>query len=110
MENKEKALKEFRRIPGVGKAVAIDLWNLGYTSIDNLKGQDPEEMYIRHNDIRGQVQDICMLYTFRCAIYFAETFGTIQEPEKLKWWYWMDEQKVDSITKDLEIRKMKSKL
>ena len=105
MVNKEKALKEFRKIPGVGKVVAIDLWNLGFTAIDDLKGKDADEMYIRHNDLRGQVQDICMLYTFRCAIYFAESYGTIQEPEKLKWWYWMDEQKVDSITKDLEIRR-----
>jgi hypothetical protein len=49
-----------------------------------------------------------MLYTFRCAVYFADTYGNIQEPEKLKWWYWMDEQKVDSVTKDKEIRKTKN--
>ena len=108
MDNKEKALKELRTIPGVGKVVAIDLWNLGYKSIHDLKQQDAEEIYIRHNDLRGQVQDICMLYTFRCAVYFADTYGDIQEPEKLKWWYWMDEQKVDSVTKDKEIRKTKN--
>jgi hypothetical protein len=33
MDNKEKALKELRTIPGVGKVVAIDLWNLVYKSI-----------------------------------------------------------------------------
>jgi hypothetical protein len=37
MDNKEKALKELRTIPGVGKVVAIDLWNLGYKSIHDLK-------------------------------------------------------------------------
>ncbi|HCN83565.1 MAG TPA: pathogenicity locus [Sphingobacteriaceae bacterium] len=108
MENIEKSLKELRRIPGVGKTVAIDLYDLGYRSIRDLKGRDAEEMYVRHNDFRGAVQDICMLYTFRCAVYFADTFGDIQDPEKLKWWYWMDEQKVDSVTKDKEIRKAKT--
>jgi hypothetical protein len=108
MENIEKSLKEFRKIPGVGKAVAMDLFNLGYRSIHDLKGLDPEVIYVLHNDQRGQVQDICMLYTFRCAVYFAETVGDVQDPEKLKWWNWMDEQRVDSITKDKEIRKIKS--
>ena len=108
MENKEIALKELLIIPGVGKVVANDLWNLGYKSINDLKQQEAEEIYIRHNDLRGQVQDICMLYTFRCAVYFANTYGDIQEPEKLKWWYWIDEQKVDSITKDYQIRILKN--
>jgi hypothetical protein len=81
---------------------------LGYKSIHDLKQQDAEEIYIRHNDLRGQVQDICMLYTFRCAVYFADTYGYIQESEKLKWWYWMDKEKVDSETKGKEIRKTKN--
>jgi len=104
MNSKTKSLAELKKIPGVGKAVALDLWNLGYRSINNLQGQDAEQMYIRHNDQRGGVQDICMLYTFRCAVYFANTYGQLQDPEKLKWWYWMDEQKVDSQTKDQQLR------
>ena len=104
MIDKEKALKEFRTIPGVGKVVALDLWNLGYKSIKQLAGQNAEEIYILHNDLRGKVQDICMLYTFRCAVYYADTYGQLQDPEKLKWWYWMDELKVDSKTKDRQIR------
>ena len=72
MENKTGALKVLQTIPGVGKVVATDLWNLGYKSISDLAGQDAEEIYIRHNDYRGKVQDICMLYTFRCAVYFAD--------------------------------------
>lgn len=104
MESIEKSLKEFRKIPGVGKAVAMDLYNMGYRAITDLEGQDPELMYVRHNDQRGQVQDICMLYTFRCAVYFAETRGDVQDPYKLKWWNWMDGKKIDSIRKDREIR------
>lgn len=110
MDNKSKAIKSFREIPGVGKVVAEDLWNLGYQSIDDLAGLDPDEIYIRHNDYRGNVQDICMLYTFRCAVYFAETYGKRQEPDKLKWWNWMDAVKLSSEEKDKQIRdKFKSR-
>lgn len=105
MDKKASILKEIRKIPGVGKVVATDLWDMGYRSINDLKGENPERMYVEHNDVKKQVQDICMLYTFRCAVYFAETYGERQDPQKLKWWYWMDEKKVDSVTKDAEIRR-----
>jgi hypothetical protein len=107
-QDTEKSLKDLRRIPGIGKSIAIDLYDLGYRSVSDLKGQDAEEMFVRHNDFRGQVQDICLLYTFRCAVYFANTYGDLQDPEKLKWLYWMDEKKTDSITKDKEIRMAKN--
>ena len=107
MTSNTNKLKELRKIPGVGKVVATDLLNLGYRSISDLKGEDPEILYVRHNDRKGKVQDICMLYTFRSAVYFADTFGQVQDPEKLKWWNWMDKQKVDSKTKDAQIRKKK---
>ena len=104
MKSKETSIKELRKIPGVGKVVAQDLLNLGFQSISDLKGQNPEEMYIHHNEIKGSVQDICMLYTFRCAVYFAETPKTKQELEKLKWWNWMDKEKISSEEKDFQIK------
>ena len=100
--NKSAALKELTRIPGVGKTIAEDLWQLGITRIADLVGRDPERLYIQHNDQKGAVQDICMLYTFRCAVYYAET--PTPEPEKLKWWYWMDRSKKTSAEKDAQIR------
>ncbi len=103
--DKKSSLKELQKIPGVGKAVADDLYRMGFNSIAALKGQDPEIMYVLHNDLKGSVQDICMLYTFRCAVYFAGTPAQKQDPGKLKWWHWMDKKKVDSLTKDAEIRK-----
>jgi len=97
-------LKELRTIPGVGKRIAQDLAKLGILVVEDLKGKDPELLYIQHNDQKGMVQDICMLYTFRCAVYFAETPLNQREKDKLNWWYWMDKDKVDSKTKDQEIR------
>lgn len=40
--DKKKALAEFRKIPGVGKVIAEDFWNIGLRSIDDLKEQDPD--------------------------------------------------------------------
>lgn len=108
MKDQKEAIKELMQIPGVGKVIAQDLCGLGYTSIRSLKGQDPDQLYVLHNKHKGVVQDICMLYTFRCAVYFANTIDKKQDPEKLKWWNWMDKEKISSIDKDMQIR-MKNK-
>lgn len=79
-------LKEFQTIPGVGKSIAMDLWNLGYRSIDELKNQNPEKMYARFCKMVGTHVDRCLLYTFRCAVYFAS--NKVHDPELLKWWNW----------------------
>ena len=103
----DDSLKDLLRIPGVGKVIAKDLYEMGFKSVSDLKGQDAELLYVLHNDLKGEVQDICMLYTFRCAIYYAETPVQQHEVEKLKWWHWMDKVKLDSKSKDAEIRKKK---
>lgn len=77
-------MSELRKIPGVGKETEKDLLMLGYTTIDSLKGADPQEMYDRTCQMTGIKQDRCVLYVYRCAVYFAETENP--EPEKLKWW------------------------
>ncbi len=83
-------LKELMRIPGVGKSIANDLLNIGITSVSDLKGKDPEKLYMKSNKIAGVVQDRCLLYVFRCAVYYAD--NTRHEPEKLKWWNWKDKK------------------
>ena len=85
---KQSALREFRQIPGVGKSIAEDLWNLGLRSVTDLKNQDPEDLYLRLCAIQGTHVDRCMLYVFRCAVYYAS--NDIHKPELLKWWNWKD--------------------
>ena len=75
-------------IPGVGPKIAGVLRELGYKEVGDLKGADPEEMYERLCIRRMVSIDRCVLYVFRCAVYFAETARPA--PEKLKWWYWKD--------------------
>ena len=99
-----QALKALQEIPGVGKRVAQDLWELGITSVEDLNHKNPEVLYLHHNDIKGSVQDICMLYTFRCAVYFAVTPALKREPQKLKWWFWTDKEKLSSKEMDKRLR------
>jgi Pathogenicity locus len=83
---KQKTLTEFQKIPGVGKSIAEDLWNLGFRSLGDLKGKDPEKLYDELCKYQGHEIDRCMLYVFRCAIYFVSEEE--HDPELLKWWKW----------------------
>ncbi len=82
------ALKELQIIPGVGKAVAQDLWDLGIKQVSDLKNKDPEKLYEQLCEFQGTKVDRCMLYTFRCAVYFAS--HSKHDREKLNWWFWKD--------------------
>ncbi len=86
-------LKEFQIIPGIGKSIAMDLWNQGFRSVQELAGQDPEEMYLRECELQGTPVDRCLLYTFRCAVYYAS--HERHDPELLKWWNWKDRTNVN---------------
>lgn len=90
MDVKKQAIKNLKEIPGVGVSIAADLWNLGITSVADMKGRNPEVLYDLSNQYAGVVQDRCLLYVFRCAVYYANTPKKRQKPEKLKWWNWKD--------------------
>jgi len=77
-------------IPSICKSIANDLWNIGIKSIVDLKSKDPEVLFDHSNRVAGTVQDRCLLYCFRCAVYYVETDPEDREPEKLKWWNWKD--------------------
>ncbi|MCI0330973.1 MAG: helix-hairpin-helix domain-containing protein [candidate division Zixibacteria bacterium] len=82
------ALKALQEIPGVGKSIAKDLHDLGFRSAADLKRKNPEKMYSDLCRKRGQHIDRCMLYVFRCAVYYASTKK--HNPNKLLWWNWKD--------------------
>lgn len=50
---KQQVIKELLIIPGVGKSLATDLWNIGVTSIAGLKGQNPNKLYDLSNAFAG---------------------------------------------------------
>ncbi len=81
-------LRSLTVIPGIGPSLAADLYSLGIRKVEGLAGRDPEVLYDRLMKQVGGHVDRCVLYTFRCAVYFAEQ--TKPKPEKLKWWNWKD--------------------
>ena len=86
----KKLIKKLEVIPGVGKSISRDLWNIGIHDISDLADQDPELLYGLSNKFAGKKQDRCLLYVFRCAVYYAKTSPEERDPEKLKWWNWKD--------------------
>ena len=79
---------DLQTIPGVGKSLAADLHSLGIRRVKDLRGKNPEQMYEQLMINAGRHVDRCVLYVFRCAVYFAE--NDQPDPEKLKWWNWKD--------------------
>lgn len=80
------AADEVQRAPGIGPSLAQDLHDLGVHSLASLARRDPERLYERLCSLRRERQDPCVLYAFRCAVYYSRT----PRPKRhlLKWWNW----------------------
>ena len=88
MRTADDSRRELQEIPGVGPSISRDLVDLGVRRIYDLRGRDPEKMYERLSRLRGSPIDPCVLYVFRCAVYYARTKR--RDPRLLKWWNWKD--------------------
>jgi len=80
---------DLQTIPGIGPSMAQDLRDLGIFSVSDIVGHDPELMYKRLCQLHRMHIDRCVLYVFRCAVYFATEDA--HDPELLKWWNWKDD-------------------
>jgi len=83
---KNKESESLLSIPGISKKIAQDLHIIGIHHVKDLIGQNPETLY---NDLCSEYKkriDPCLLYTFRCAVYYAE--NDKHDPALLKWWNW----------------------
>jgi hypothetical protein len=85
-----QALKDLQIIPGVGKSIARDFLSIGIKKVTDLKGKNPEELYLKICAKQGHLIDRCLLYVCRSSVYFAE--HKRPDPEKLKWWNWQDKK------------------
>ena len=85
MGRKRSPLEE---IPGVGTSISKDLEDIGIREVRDLRGRDPEKLYGDLCGLRGTRIDRCVLYVFRCAVYYASNRN--HSPQLLKWWNWMD--------------------
>jgi hypothetical protein len=75
-------------VPGVGKSIAGDLRELGVQKVSDLMNKDPQKLYGDLCRKRGFRIDPCVLYVFRCAVYYSENDN--HNPELLKWWKWKE--------------------
>ena len=85
---KVKSSGDLQHIPGVGENIAAHLNDAGVYEVADLKSADPEELYAKSCHAAGHRIDRCLLYVYRCAVYYAT--HRRHDPEKLKWWNWKD--------------------
>jgi hypothetical protein len=86
--NMRRKYEGLETIPGVGKKIAQDLRSIGIDRPSCLKGKNPEFLYKKLCKRQGKHIDRCMLYVFRCAVYYAS--HERHDPALLKWWHWKD--------------------
>jgi hypothetical protein len=86
LKRREKSALE--EIPGVGPSLAADLERLGVTRVAQLKKRSPQRLFDELCKLTKTKQDPCVLYVFRCAVYYVS--NAQRDPEKLKWWNWKE--------------------
>jgi len=92
-------------IPGVGESVEQDFFSLNVKSVDGLRGRNPLSLYNQLMQQQGTHVDKCILYVFRCAVYYADTQECKRDPELLKWWNWSDKKAPKKLSVLMEERK-----
>ncbi len=73
-------VKNLAELRNIGKAMLLDFEMLGITSVQQLAGQDVDELYVRFCHITASRHDPCVHDTFAAAIHQAKT------GEALNWW------------------------
>jgi len=82
---------ELQEILGVGRSIAKDLYDMGYTCVSDLACCSTEKMYEDLQNLRRTKIDRCVLYVFGCVVYFDS--NTKHDPELLRWWNWKDKKR-----------------
>ena len=77
----------FTDLPNVGSSIARDFALLGFSSPQQLAGQDPYALYDRLSALTHAQQDPCVADVFIAAVRFME--GS----PPLVWWYYTAERK-----------------
>jgi hypothetical protein len=83
---REKVIK-LTDLPNIGKTVSADLEKIGINKPEQLKGQDPYDLYVRFCKFFGEKQDPCTLDVLMSIIDF------MNGGEPRVWWYYTAERK-----------------
>ncbi|HEX6922800.1 MAG TPA: helix-hairpin-helix domain-containing protein [Bacillales bacterium] len=82
------ALAEFQSVPSIGPKMAESLLDLGYFSLNELKGQDGGELADKLEILYGFWVDPCVEDVLRLAVHYAEN----RNSEK-QWWDFTESRK-----------------
>ena len=88
MPTEERQLAD---LVSVGPAFLEDFALLGVRSVAQLATRNPEKLYERLCEVRGQAQDMCCLDVFRAAV--AQARNPRLPNEQRQWWYWSRQRK-----------------
>ncbi len=80
-------VRKLTDLPNIGKTVAADLARIGITSPDQLRGEDPYDLYVRFCKAFGEKQDPCMLDVLMSITEFMDG------KEARVWWDYTAERK-----------------
>ncbi len=80
-------VRKLTDLPNIGKTVAADLARIGITSPDQLRGEDPYDLYVRFCKAYGEKQDPCMLDVLMSITEFMDG------KEARVWWDYTAERK-----------------
>ena len=86
IQKRDRTSQLLETIPGVGPSIAGDLRDLGIHQVKQLRDEDPRRLYDELCTLRRERIDPCVLYVFRCAVYYAS--HERHDEELLKWWNW----------------------
>lgn len=84
---KRDALVQLTDLPNIGPAMAEDLRLLGFAAPQDVRGQDPWQLYERLNTLTGCRHDPCVLDTLISICRFMD--GEDARP----WWWYTTERK-----------------
>ena len=96
-------VEHFEEIPNIGEAMAEDLRSIGIKNPQELKNQNPYELYLKLCRKTKTYQDPCVLDVFLSAVYFMKGKGTKM------WWEFTSERKKNFHIVAEEIARLKAK-
>lgn len=78
--------RRLRDLESVGPRTLEDFEALGVASVEQLRKEDPHDLFERLCEMKGLRVDPCCLDVFTCAV--AQANNPRLSPERRKWWFW----------------------
>jgi hypothetical protein len=88
---RKREIRQLDDLHSVGPATIKDLELLGITSVEQLVGAHPQDLYRRLCTVTGARHDPCVEDVFSAAV--AQARDPRLPLEQCRWWYWSQKRK-----------------